>query len=159
MSRHWLRQWPGTETETNHYLNQLLIAYARFTPNFQGSWDWLTTKNWPNSRFLGSWSARSYVPPMLLTRSYSWILAITRTYSPLKSTNSTVAFNRQKRSWNLSSSLASDPIQLDPPLVASICRLVVIHSVASYVALHGRKSVASHSWNFYLMQTFADWHR
>ena len=45
--------------------------------------------------------------------------------------------------------------QLDPPLVASLCRLVVIHSRASYVIRHGRKSVASHSWNFYLMQTFA----
>ena len=40
--------------------------------------------------------------------SYSWILAITRTYSPLKSTSSTIAFNRQKRSWNFSISLASD---------------------------------------------------
>ena len=41
--------------------------------------------------------------------SYSWILAITRAYSPLKSTNSTIAFNRQKLSWNLSISPASDP--------------------------------------------------
>ena len=41
--------------------------------------------------------------------SYSWILAITRAYSLLKSTSSTIAFNRQKRSWNLSVSLASDP--------------------------------------------------
>ena len=41
--------------------------------------------------------------------SYSWILAITRAYSPLKSTSSTIAFNRQKRSWNLSISFASDP--------------------------------------------------
>ena len=40
---------------------------------------------------------------------YSWILAITRAYSPLKSTNSTTAFNRQKLSWNLSISLVSDP--------------------------------------------------
>ena len=37
--------------------------------------------------------------------------------------------------------------QLDPPLVASLRRLVVNHSVASYVIWHGRKSVASHSWN------------
>ena len=33
--------------------------------------------------------------------------------------------------------------QLDPPLVASLRRLVVNHSVASYVIRHGRKSVAS----------------
>ena len=32
--------------------------------------------------------------------------------------------------------------QLDPPLVASLCRLVVIHLMASYVILHGCKSVA-----------------
>ena len=38
--------------------------------------------------------------------------------------------------------------QLDPPLVASLCRLVVSHLVASYVVRHGRKLVASHSWNF-----------
>ena len=41
--------------------------------------------------------------------SYSWIVAITRAYSPLKSTSSTITFNRQKRSWNLSISLASNP--------------------------------------------------
>ena len=44
--------------------------------------------------------------------------------------------------------------QLDPPLVASLCRLVVIQSAAPYVVRHGRKSVASHCWSFYLMQTF-----
>ena len=33
---------------------------------------------------------------------YSWILAITRANWPLKSTSSTIAFNRQKWSWNLS---------------------------------------------------------
>ena len=49
--------------------------------------------------------------------------------------------------------------QVDPPLVTSLCRLVVIHSMALYVIRHGRKSVVSHSWNFYLMQTFAEWHR
>ena len=31
--------------------------------------------------------------------------------------------------------------QLDPPLVASLCRLVLIHSMASYVIWHGPKSV------------------
>ena len=36
---------------------------------------------------------------------------------------------------------------LDPPLVASLRRLVVNHSVASFVIRHRRKSVASHSWN------------
>ena len=41
--------------------------------------------------------------------SYSWILTITRAYSPLKSTSSTTAFNCQKRSWNLSISLVNDP--------------------------------------------------
>ena len=40
--------------------------------------------------------------------NYSWIVAITRSYSPLKSASSTTAFNRQKRSWNLSISLASE---------------------------------------------------
>ena len=46
--------------------------------------------------------------------------------------------------------------QLDPHLIASFSKLVVNHSMASYVIRHNRKSVASHSWNFYLMQTFAD---
>ena len=40
---------------------------ARFTPNSRGTWV-LRPKKWPNSWLLGSWSARSYVPPMLLTR-------------------------------------------------------------------------------------------
>ena len=44
--------------------------------------------------------------------------------------------------------------QLDPPLVASLCMLVMIHSAASYVVRHGRKSVASHSWNFF---SYANW--
>ena len=35
-------------------------------------------------------------------------------------------------------------------------RSVINNSVASYVIRHDRKSVASHSWNFYLMQTFAE---
>ena len=46
--------------------------------------------------------------------------------------------------------------QLDPPLVAGLRRSVVNHSVASYVIRHDRKSIASHSWNVYLMQTFAE---
>ena len=40
--------------------------------------------------------------------SYCWVLTITWAYSPLKLTISMTAFNRQKRSWNLSVSLASD---------------------------------------------------
>ena len=46
--------------------------------------------------------------------------------------------------------------QLDPPLVTSLCRMVVIHSMALHVIRHGRKSVASHSFIqlfFYLKQT------
>ena len=48
--------------------NLIIIINARFTPNSRGIWDWLATKKWPYSWLLGSWSARSYVPPMLLTR-------------------------------------------------------------------------------------------
>ena len=46
--------------------------------------------------------------------------------------------------------------QLDPPLVAGLRRLVVNHSVASYVIRHDRKSIAGQSWTFYLTQTFAE---
>ena len=42
--------------------------------------------------------------------------------------------------------------QLDPPLVASLRRLVVTHSMASYVVRCDRKSVAGHSWNFCIAQ-------
>ena len=38
--------------------------------------------------------------------------------------------------------------QLDAPLVASLRRLVVNHSMASYAIRHDRKSVANHSWIF-----------
>ena len=38
--------------------------------------------------------------------------------------------------------------QLDPPLVASLRRLHVNHSMASYVIRYDRKWVASHSWIF-----------
>ena len=41
--------------------------------------------------------------------SYCWRIVITQAYSPLKSSSSTTAFNRHKRSWNWSISLASDP--------------------------------------------------
>ena len=48
--------------------------YVRFTPTSRGTWDWLTTKKWPNCRLLGSCS---YVSRQKV-RSYSWILAINR---------------------------------------------------------------------------------
>ena len=40
--------------------------------------------------------------------SYSWNRTVTRAYSPPKSTSSTTVFNRWKRSWNLSISMASE---------------------------------------------------
>ena len=40
--------------------------------------------------------------------------------------------------------------QLDSHLVASLCRMVVIHSMASYAIRHGRKFVASHFWFFFI---------
>ena len=50
----------------------------------------------------------SYVTHQMVI-NYSWVLAITRAYSPMKSSSSTIAFNHQKGPWNLSISLASDP--------------------------------------------------
>ena len=47
-------------------------------------------------------------------------------------------------------------LQMDPPLVAGLRSSIGNNSVASYVIRHDRKSVASHSWNFHLMQTFAE---
>ena len=44
--------------------------------------------------------------------------------------------------------------QLDPPLVASHCRLVVIHWGTSHVVRHASKSVASQSWNFFSHANF-----
>ena len=61
-----------------------------------------------NRDLVGKVVCSSYVTHQKVI-SYSWILAITRAYSPLKSTSSTIAVDRHKRSWNLSSSLASDP--------------------------------------------------
>ena len=131
--------------------------YVRFTQTPRGTWDWLTTKKWPNCRLLGSCS---YVSCQKV-RSYSWILAINRAtrhwnrqalrpllIKPSKSVVDLVNFTCE---WPNS--------QLGRHLVASLCRLVVIHSMASYVIWHGRKSVASHSWNYYLMQTFTESHR
>ena len=79
------------------------------TPNSQGTWDWLTTKKWPNSGLLGSRQGRMFLLCYQKVISYSSILAVTRAYTPLKLTSSTTTFNRQKRSGNLSISLASDP--------------------------------------------------
>ena len=70
-----------------------------------------------------------------------WILTITRAYLPLKSTSSTTTFNHEKQSWNFTCKWANS--QLDPPLVRSLCRLVIIHSMASYIIRHSRKSVAN----------------
>ena len=91
--------------KTENYV--ITKRHARLTPKSRGTWDWLTTKKWPNSRLLWSWSTRSYVAPVTHQNvlSYSWIVA----YSPLKSTSSTTAFNCQNRSWNWSISLGSDP--------------------------------------------------
>ena len=88
--------------------------------------------------------------------SYSWILAITRAYSPLKSARSSAAFNRKTVVKLLNFTCEWPNSQLDPPSIASLCRLVVIHSMASYVIQHDRKSIASHSWNFCLIRTFAE---
>ena len=66
------------------------------------------TKHVATRELVGKIVCSSYVTHQKVI-SYSWILAITRAYSPMKSTSSTIAFNRQKRSWNLSISLASEP--------------------------------------------------
>ena len=82
---------------------------------------------------------------------YSWILAITLAYSPLKSTSSTTNFNRQKRPFYLRGT------QLTAGFFFG-CKSshVVNHSMASYLIRQDRKLVASLSWNFYLGQTFAE---
>ena len=88
-----------------------LGANARPTPNSRGTWTDLRPKMVKlavNRMLVGKVLNSSYVTHQKVI-SYSWMLAITRTYSPLKSTSSTTAFNRQKQSWNLSVSLASDP--------------------------------------------------
>ena len=78
---------------------------------------------------------------------YSWILTITGAHSPLKSTCSTIALTVKNGRGTCQFHLRVSQLDLDPSLVASLCRLVVIHSPAPYVVLHGCKSVASHSWN------------
>ena len=123
------------------------VAYARFTPNSRGTWDWRTTKKMAKiavtRELVGKVVCSSYVTHQKVI-SYSWILAITRAYSSLKSTSSTTDFNCQKTVVELVNFTCEWPnSRLDPSLVASLCRLVVTHSVASYVVRHGRKSVAS----------------
>ena len=70
--------------------------------------------------------------------SYSWMLAITRTYLPLKSTSPTIAFNNSKTVLQLANFTCEWPnSQLDTPFATSHCRLLVVHPVASYVVRHG----------------------
>ena len=85
---------------------------------------------------LKSWSARSYVPPMLLTRRSQ----VPQPILTIKNSRGTFTCE-----WPNS--------QLDPPFVASLWRLVVINSMALCVIQHVRKLVASHSSNSYLVQT------
>ena len=130
-------------------------CYAWFTPNSRGTWDWLTTKKWR-----GKVVCSSYVTHQKVI-SYSWILAITRAYSPLKLTSSTIAVNRHKRSWNLSSSLASDPTR---SWILLWSQVFVVWSWFTRLSrmLFGtvvHRSYIGHSWNFYVMQTLAEWHR
>ena len=81
------------------------IRNDSFTPNSRETWDWLATKKCPNSRLrvavtrelVGKVVCSTYVTHKQVI-SYSWILAITRAYSPLKLISSMTAFNRQKRS-------------------------------------------------------------
>ena len=145
-----------TVTSWHGNIFHIIGSYARFTPNSRGT-DLLRpkmTKFMVTRELVGKVVCSSYVTHQKV-KSYSWILAITGAYSSLKSTSSTIAFNRQKRSWNLSISLASDPTRSWVPLWSE-GRSVVNHSAASYVIRHDRKSIASHFWNVYLMQTFAE---
>ena len=147
--------------DTTNVLLCISSRYASLTPNPRRTYELKMAKLAVTRALVGQVVCSSYVthqPEKVI--SYSWILAITRAYSPLKLTSSATSFNHQKRSSGTCQFHFRWPdSQLDPPLVASLCRLVLIHSMASYVVRHGRKSVASHSWKFYLMQTFAESHR
>ena len=70
--------------------------------------DWLKTKLVVSREMIDKVVCFSYVAHQKVI-SYSWLLAITQAFSPLTPESFTIAFNRQKRSWNLSISLASDP--------------------------------------------------
>ena len=146
-----------------NFQHRCVNAYARFTPNSRGTCDWLTTKNGHTRVYSGvgrqgrmllllCYSSEGH-KLLLNTRNNSGLLAteidkLHDYFYPSKTVVEHVNFTCE---WPNS--------QLDPLLVASLSRLVIVHSVASYVLQHGRKSVASHSWNFYLMQTFAEWHK
>ena len=88
---------------------------------------------------------------LLDTRNNSGLLAIQidKFHDPFEPSKTAVELVNFTYEWLNS--------QLDTPLVANLCRLVLSYSVASYVVRHGRKSVTSHSWNFHFMQTFAEW--
>ena len=141
-----------------HNYTKAADDYARFTPNSRGTWDWLpSAKLVVNRELVGKVVCSSYVTHQKII-SCSWILAlaITRAYSPLKSTSSTTAFNLQKQSWDSQFHLPVTQLAAGSSFGR---KLVAIRSMASYVIRHGRKQVASHSRIFYLMQNFAESHR
>ena len=82
--------------------------------------------------------------------SYSWILAIIRAYSPLKSTSSTTVFNRQNGRGTCQFHLRVTQHAAGSSFGRNLRRSVVNHSAAPYVIRHDRKSVASHSWHFFI---------
>ena len=101
------------------------------------------TKLTVTRELVGKVVCSSYVTHQKVIR-YSWVLVITRAYSPMKLTSFTIALTAKTAVELVNFTCEWPNSQLDPPLVASLCRLVVIHSAASYVVQHGRKSVASH---------------
>ena len=115
------------------------LTNARFTPNSRGTWDWHAIKSWPNSgvgrqgrMFLLCYSSEGH-KLLLDTRNNSGLLAIVihklhDRFYPSKTVVELVNFTCE---WPNS--------QLDPTSVASLCRLVVVHSVGSYDDRHGRK--------------------
>ena len=81
--------------------NALCDVYTELPRDFRLTYDQKMAKLAVTRELVGKVVCSSYVTRQKVI-SYSWILAITRAYSPLQSTSSTIAFNRQKRSWNLS---------------------------------------------------------
>ena len=101
--RTWKRfphYWPFVRTVTSHQVTRpscrTSVMLGRFTLNSRGIWDWVNAKLAVTRELMSKVLCSSYVTHQKVT-SYSWILAITRAYSPLKSTRSTTTFNRQKR--------------------------------------------------------------
>ena len=152
-----LEPFPGTSRCSSATTGQIMLGWHQ---NSRRTWDSLVTKMAKlavTGELVDKVVCSSYVTHQKVI-SGSWILAITRAFSPLTSVSSTtvltaktvVEFVNFTREWPIS--------QLDPPLAASLCRLVVIHLMASYVIGHSCESVACHSWNFHLMQTFAKSH-